>query len=466
MNSTLARFLEALRHADLQISPAEAIDAYRTMSAVGPDNRWFLRDALTISLGKSSDDQRRVEETFDKFFMPQLEEPQGQGSGEGDAEGERSDTEHAESNLNPEMLNPDAMNAMGAGGASDMAQMMMAGDTAGVLASLQGAAREVGLERMWLFTQKNQFTRRMLETMGLRELERAIGRAERDGDEGLQAQLSALRSAMFGRAREYVEREFELFAKDTARRLADERLLDAQLHNIDSRDRKRMAILVKKLAKRLASMYANQQKREKRGQLNVRKTMRRNHHNDDLMFHIEWKQKRIDKPKVMVVCDVSRSVSSVSQFLMLFLYGLSEVLRDVHSFVLCSNVVETTDIFKQYDLDEAVSKSLEAAILGSTDYGQALEDFWELAGSRIDRRTTVLILGDARSNFTDPRTELLRQIHDRSRAVVWLNNEPRSFWGTGDSEMLRYLPHVDIARTVGSIHELDRAISLMLKRAK
>ena len=104
------------------------------------------------------------------------------------------------------MLNPDAMNAMGAGGASDMAQMMMAGDTAGVLASLQGAAREVGLERMWLFTQKNQFTRRMLETMGLRELERAIGRAERDGDEGLQAQLSALRSAMFGRAREYVER--------------------------------------------------------------------------------------------------------------------------------------------------------------------------------------------------------------------------------------------------------------------
>ena len=161
------------------------------------------------------------------------------------------------------MLNPDAMNAMGAGGASDMAQMMMAGDTAGVLASLQGAAREVGLERMWLFTQKNQFTRRMLETMGLRELERAIGRAEHDGDEGLQAQLSALRSAMFGRAREYVEREFELFAKDTARRLADERLLDAQLHNIDSRD-KRMATLVKKLAKRLASMYANQQKREAR----------------------------------------------------------------------------------------------------------------------------------------------------------------------------------------------------------
>ena len=60
------------------------------MSAVGPDDRWFLRDALTISLGKSSDDQRRVEETFDKFFMPQLEEPQGQDSGEGDAEGERA----------------------------------------------------------------------------------------------------------------------------------------------------------------------------------------------------------------------------------------------------------------------------------------------------------------------------------------------------------------------------------------
>ena len=54
-----------LRHADLQISPAEAIDAFRTLSAVGPDDRMFLRDALTVSLGKSADEQRRVEDTFE-----------------------------------------------------------------------------------------------------------------------------------------------------------------------------------------------------------------------------------------------------------------------------------------------------------------------------------------------------------------------------------------------------------------
>lgn len=475
MNTTLSRFLDALRHAELQISPAEALDAYRTMSMVGPSERLFLRDALTVTLGKSADDQRRVEETFDKFFMHQLptshRESDRDANQAAGAEGSQADSDGepgSEPGMDASGLDAEAIANADLGEAAAMAQMMVAGDTAGITAALQGAAREVGLERMWLFTQKNQFTRRILENLGLRDLERAIGQAERNNPEedGLGQALNALRAAMFTRAREYVEREFELFARDTARRLADDRLKDARLHNIDTRDRKRMAMLIKRMAKRLASLYSAQRKRERRGVLNVRKTMRRNHHNDDMLFHIEWKQKKIDKPKVMVICDVSRSVSTVAQFLMLFLYGLSEVLRDVRSFVLCSNVVETTDIFKRHDLDEAVALALEAAILGSTDYGQGLDDFLTLAEDKIDRRTTVLILGDARSNFTDPRVEQLQKIRERSRCVVWLNPEPRTFWGTGDSEMLRYLPQVDVARTVGSIADLDRAITLMLKRTR
>jgi uncharacterized protein with von Willebrand factor type A (vWA) domain len=466
VNHTLSRFLEALRHAELTISPAEAIDAYRTLATVGPSDRELLRDALTVTLAKTVPDEARVEETFDRFFMPHLEDANDEG---GDSESSCDEANPGTDNPNPDNQGPldaSVLEQADLGGATEMANMMLGGDTAGMTAALQGAAREVGLERMWLFTQKNQFTRRMLETLGLRDLERAMSQAERQADEGLGQQLGALRTAVFVQTRAFVEREFELFARDTARRLADERLVDAKLNGIDSRDRKRMVLLVKRLAKRLASLYSARRRRVLRGQLDVRRTMRRNHRNDDLLFNITWRNKRIDRPKVMVVCDVSRSVAAASQFLMLFVYGLSEVLRDVRSFVLCSNLVETTDIFKRAELDEAVAEALEAAILGSTDYGRGLDDFSQLALDRIDRRTTVLILGDARSNFSDPRAEQLKRIHDRARCVVWLNPEPRSFWGTGDSEMLRYLPHIDIARTVASLSDLDRAVSLMLIRSK
>lgn len=78
--------------------------------------------------------------------------------------------------------------------------------------------------------------------------------------------------------------------------------------------------------------------------------------------------------------------------------------------------------------------------LGRTDYGQAFRDFKETCLERIGRRTSVLILGDARNNYGAPETDILSLIHQRARRVIWLNPEPLAFWGIGDSEMKRYLP--------------------------
>ena len=103
-----------------------------------------------------------------------------------------------------------------------------------------------------------------------------------------------------------------------------------------------------------------------------------------------------------------------------------------------------------------------SVLLGATDYGRALQDFNDMAMAGVDRRTTVLFLGDARSNGADARVDLLAKIHDRARLVVWLNPEPETFWGIGDSAMRRYLPHTDFARKVSSLRELQRAIALML----
>jgi uncharacterized protein len=442
VNHTLSRFLEALRQEEVRVSPAEALDAYRTVAAIGPGNRQLLKDSLAIALAKSEQEKERLDETFERFFAVAM-----------DADEPPPPLEHP-------------ISTEGLGDATESAEQLMNGDVPGLTESLQNAADNVGLERMWIFTQKNQFTRRILEQMGLLDLERAINEAERAGDAERAAELQALRGQMFGTARDFVEREFDLFAKDKARQLTDDRLRSVRLAAVEFRDRERMQKIVKRMAKQLASLYSARKRREKRGSLDVRKTMRRNHSNDDVMFQLEWRYKRRDRPKLMVICDVSRSVSALSQFLLLFVYSLSEVLRGVRSFSLCSNLVETTEIFNEKNIDKALKDAAEAAMLGATDYGQALEDFDDIALSDVDRRTTVLILGDGRSNYTNPRVDLMRRLHDQAHFVMWLNPEPETFWGTGDSEMHRYRAYSDLTKTVNSLADLERAVSLMMIRAQ
>ena len=164
MNETLSRFLEALRHADLRISTAEILDAYQTVDVVGISDRARLKDALALSVAKSAEEQERFDETFDQFFAHIDIEALSQG-----ADGDASD--------NPE-----------GGGAQDEAssaleQFAMDGNELSLLGAMGQAARQVGLDRMWLFTQKNLFTRRIMDEMGLTEMEREMrGMEEGSGD--------------------------------------------------------------------------------------------------------------------------------------------------------------------------------------------------------------------------------------------------------------------------------------------
>jgi len=81
----------------------------------------------------------------------------------------------------------------------------------------------------------------------------------------------------------------------------------------------------------------------------------------------------------------------------------------------------------------------------------------------VTNKTTLLILGDARNNYNDPETGILRLLHERSKRVIWLNPEPPSFWGTGDSEMKRYLPYCSLVRECSTVNHLERAVDFLLK---
>jgi uncharacterized protein with von Willebrand factor type A (vWA) domain len=124
---------------------------------------------------------------------------------------------------------------------------------------------------------------------------------------------------------------------------------------------------------------------------------------------------------------------------------------------------EVTHIFEEHNLEDAVRKVVESVAMGSTDYGGALEDLEREGMDYIDNRTTVIILGDGRSNYTNPRADIMKSIFERSKKVIWLNPEPRTFWNTGDSEMRRYLPYTHIAKTTNTVQDLERIVDDLLK---
>src|SRR5690606_9318825 len=202
-------------------------------------------------------------------------------------------------------------------------------DRAALATALDKAAREAGIERIRLPTQKNLYIRRILERMGLREVEAQAAALRESGEADaaeharrLEAALERLRDA----TRDQVERAMLLYARAESEALRERMLKSARMANIDPTQHERMRILVRKMAKRIATRYALKRRKLSRGQLDVRRTLRRNMGWGGVPFVTCWKQRRIERPRVMVLCDVSGSVAWVAQFLLMFIYALTEVL--------------------------------------------------------------------------------------------------------------------------------------------
>ena len=449
MQQTIENFLRALRAADIRVSPAEAIDAHRTIDVVGYGQRQLLKDALCVTLAKTADEVGRYEECFDLFFS--RDEFRADADGEAGAGTEGEGLSEAEA----EMLADQAL-----------AQMVMGGDGEGLAREMDRAANQVGVSNIQSFIQRGNFARRILDQMGLRDLERLIAELNRRGDEAaaeLVERLEAGRRMLLDEAREFVERQFELYARNAGQNLRQEFLAETRLSAVEQRDFEVMHRLVRRLAKRLATRYSRRRHRARRGRLDVRRTLRRSMAHDGIPFETVWKQIKIERPRIVVLCDVSRSVAAAARFLLLFLYSLNEVIAELHAFAFSDRLIDVSEIMETENVETAIPAVLEEIGYRSTDYGQALVDFCDLHLERLDRRTTVIVLGDGRSNFTDPRLDLMRTLHDRTKAVIWLNPEPEGFWGLGDSEMHRYRRFCHVARTCNTVQHLEDVIDGVLK---
>src|SRR5262245_39191671 len=459
MRENLHRFFRAARGAGVRVSPAESIDAMRAVSKVGFTDRQILRDTFLVTLAKTQEEKRALGDCFDLFFSqpePPPSAPDNDNTNEGGEPGEAGDSSDGAGGSHQE-----ATQSAGGQPSEDLgplAQMLLRQDRNEIAAAIANAANAASLSNIRYFTQRGIFSGRILEQMGIARL-----RDDRDNltatNPSLAERLQAATDGLGDAVRETVAQALLLYGRKEAENLRNEILRNAPLARIEPRQVDEMRALIKRIARRLRERYSKPRKRQRRGHLDVRRTLRRNAAWGSIPFLTAWKRKHRARPKIVALCDVSGSVARVSDFFLLLIHSLHEVVDDVRSFAFSGHLIEVSDILEKKSPEAAMAEIMSKVGFGSSDYGSSLADFEDEWMNAITPQTTVIVLGDARSNNLDPRADILRRISERSKRLVWLNPEGRMAWGFGDSEMLRYATFCSVVRQCATARQLERAVS-------
>ena len=449
MREELHRFFRAARGAGVRVSPAESIDAMKAVADVGFTDRNILRDTLLLTLAKSQDEKQALGECFDLFFSrPEVKEEETapeDAAESGKAESPAGESEPGDASAQAPEL-------------GELAQMLLSRDRNAIAAAMANAANVASLSDIRYFTQRGIFSTRILESLGIERLRDdldALTATSPAEAERLAAALGALRENV----RDAVNQALLLYGREESENLRHEILRNAPLARLERRQVEQMKVLIRAIARRLRERYSKPRKRQRRGHLDIRRTLRRNAAWGGVPFLTSWKRRHRDRPKIVAICDVSGSVAQVSDFFLLLIHSLHEVVDDVRSFAFSGHLIEVSDILDTKSPEAAMSEIMSKVGFGSSDYDGSLVDFEKGWIRTVTPKTTVIVLGDARTNNLDPHADILRRISERSKRLVWLNPEGCIAWGWGDSEMPRYAAFCSVVRQCATAKQLERAVS-------
>lgn len=214
---------------------------------------------------------------------------------------------------------------------------------------------------------------------------------------------------------------------------------------------------VDKLVRKLKNIVSRRFAVRDRGNLDVKKTLRASAKYDGVPLDIKYRRKTLRKSRIVTLCDVSGSVWAAARFMLNLLFSLQECFDKVHSFVFIDQLTDVTAIFEEHDIQEAIRiimKEADVNYEAPTDYGETLRNFKKDYMELLTKKTTLIIVGDGRSNYMNPEDAILGQMRDRCRRVIWLNPEPENLWGTGDSEIRAYTHHCHEVRACRNVNQL------------
>lgn len=435
-------FVAALRDAGVRVSVAEGLDAVRAVQHVQLLDRAQLRAALAATLVKRSSEREAFDTVFDLFYPavtgdpvrnPARTEPANESTARGPLDDPVRDRIRAE--LHDYLADGDERRL------ADLAR-----EAVGNFGPVQG--RSPG-SSSW--SRLAVLQRVSAETLMAGLLEQMLHGQERGGLAERRARTTINdRIARFEQAvaadvsRRLVENSDATTVARTAVRPSIDRVAFLGATRTDLAALRRE---IQPLARKLAARLTIEQRRGSRGHFDFRRTLRASLSAGGTPMVIEHRPKRPNKTDLVVLCDLSESVTSFAHFTLLLVYALREQFTRVRAFGFVDELDELTRFFTPGgDVIEAVSRLTQEAdvtwLLGRTDYGRAFELFEKRFPDAIGPKTSLLVLGDARSNYGDLGMQAFEQVTARAKHAYWLNPERRTLWDTGDSRAGEYARHV------------------------
>jgi uncharacterized protein with von Willebrand factor type A (vWA) domain len=467
MLDVLQGFVHELRIAGLPVSMTENLDAMRAVEHVPLQDRDAFKTALSATLVKHHGHYQVFDTVFEVYFSIFSPGVEGGETGEGGA----ADFEQ----LRNEM---DAGGAMGQLSNEELAQMLldalMKMDME-ALRALAGAAvaRFAGMEpgrpvggAYYLYR-----TLRQLDAEGLvgKMMEQAqqddlVGDGafdERLAREEYEGRLKVLKELIEAeiRRRLVADRGVEAMARTLRKPLPE----DVDFMHASREEMQQLQKAIYPLTRALAARLAQRRRHRHRGTLDFRQTVRHSLSYGGVPAEPKFKRPRPSKPEIMVVADISGSVASFARFTLQFVYAMQSEFSKVRSWVFIDGVDEVTRFFDESDeLATAINRvNTEADVVwvdGHSDYGHAFEVWHERHIREVTRKTSIILLGDARNNYHAAQAWTLAEMRKRARRLFWLDPEPRGYWDTGDSIISEYAPYCDGVYEVRNLRQLNKFV--------
>ncbi|NJL04603.1 MAG: VWA domain-containing protein [Chloroflexaceae bacterium] len=479
MDDRVVNFVAALRAAGVRVSVAESADALRAIESAGITDKDLFRSALQATLVKDVRCIPEFQRLFPLYFdvnPPPPMQQMGQGSG-------RPLTPEEQQQL--QQLLQQMLAGMSPQQLAQLFQAMMQGqamDSEQLRQMMQAMLQQPGQFQPGRYGRSPQ----QMQRMQMRLAQQAMQAEQLEAM--LQDLLQQLREAGMD---ESALREIEATARANQQALAEQiaqelreqmlnamqqgdgqtpfdQLLDRPFEYFDGRDMEDMRRVVARLAARLRSRAALRQRRGRTGTLDAKRTIRQSMRYGGVPFQIYHRHRHL-KPKLLVLIDRSESTREVTRFLLMLIYALQDQVSRTRCFAFIDDLTDISTYFAESRPEQAIEQILNEVRSRrsySTDLGNSLGTLVDDYFGCVDRRTTVIVLGDGRNNHNDPNLAAFGQIKQRAKRMVWFNPEPPHLWGVYDpgslsSDMLEYAALCDAVHHVSNPRQLMDAVDTL-----
>ena len=469
MDDRITEFIRGLRAAGVRVSMAEGIDAFRAIEQLGITDKVNFRESLRTTLIKESN----AFEVFDRLFPLYFSDHQ--------APMEDATTELDDNDL--DMLQQ-AMD-----GFNDRTKQMLEWLTSGDGPSkeeLEAMAEQ--MSQQWRDSPRKTYyvTRAMMRELGMSGLENNLQKLMQKLQEmGLsQDKIDALLGITRENAQSLREQMAQIAGLEVARERAertgngkgdgqdlkndaDDEIMDRPFESLSYTDAEELRIEVRRMVQQLRSRAALRRKKGKKGKFDPKGTIRKNMQYGGVPIELKFKQNK-EKPNLVFIVDVSGSMERIIEFLLRFVHQLNDQVSRIRIFTFYGDLKELNpkivELVGNNHVEDAfyVIRHEHPYRPYNTNLGKSLETFFSKFLSSIDGRTTTVFLGDGRNNYTASRADLVQDLQRRSKRLLWLNPERDMQWGTGDSDMLQYIPYCDDVFVVSNLRQLSHAIDNLL----